>query len=74
MVKNLPPRRFKGGCVCVCVCVLIYVDIWQKPPQYCKVIILQLKIKLEKKIHIPMQGTGVRALVGELRCYKLWGN
>ena len=22
---------------------LIYVDVWQKPPQYCKVIILQLK-------------------------------
>ena len=22
---------------------LIHVDIWQKPPQYCKVIILQLK-------------------------------
>ena len=22
---------------------LIYVDVWQKPPQYCKVISLQLK-------------------------------
>ena len=22
---------------------LIHVDVWQKPPQYCKVIILQLK-------------------------------
>ena len=28
---------------------LIHVDIWQKPSQYCKVIILQLKIKLKKK-------------------------
>ena len=24
-------------------CWLIHVDIWQKPPQYCKVIIFQLK-------------------------------
>ena len=23
---------------------LIHVDVWQKPPQYCKVIILQLKL------------------------------
>ena len=28
---------------------LIHVDIWRKPSQYCKVIILQLKIKLKKK-------------------------
>ena len=24
---------------------LIHVDVWQKPLQYCKVIILQLKVK-----------------------------
>ena len=24
---------------------LIHVDVWQKPPQYCKVIVLQLKKK-----------------------------
>ena len=28
---------------------LIHVNVWQKPPQYCKVIILQL-IKINKKI------------------------
>ena len=28
---------------------LIRVDIWQKPTQYCKAIILQLKINLRKK-------------------------
>ena len=28
---------------------LIYVDIWQKPVQYCKAIILQKKIKKKKK-------------------------
>ena len=29
---------------------LIHVDVWQKPTQYCKAIILQLKInKLKKK-------------------------
>ena len=28
---------------------LIYVDLWQKPTQYCKAIILQLKINSDKK-------------------------
>lgn len=28
---------------------LTHVDVWQKPSQYCEVIILQLKIKLKKK-------------------------
>ena len=28
---------------------LIHVDVWQKPTQYCKAIILQLKINLKKK-------------------------
>ena len=32
------------------VCLwLIHVDIWQKPSLYCKVIILQLKIKLKRR-------------------------
>ena len=26
---------------------LIHVDVWQKPTQYCKAIILQLKINLK---------------------------
>ena len=26
----------------------IHVDVWQKPSQYCKVIIVQLKIKLKE--------------------------
>ena len=30
---------------------LIHVDVWQKPTQYCKAIILQLKInKVKKKL------------------------
>jgi len=29
---------------------LIHVDVWQKPVQYCKDIILQLKIKKKKKV------------------------
>ena len=29
---------------------LIHVDVWQKPTQYCKAIILQLKIIYVKKI------------------------
>ena len=31
---------------------LIHVDVWQKPTQYCKAIILQLKINKFKKITI----------------------
>ena len=27
---------------------LMHVDVWQKPTQYCKAIILQLKINLKK--------------------------
>jgi len=29
---------------------LIHVDVWQKPTQYCKVIILKLKIKFFKRM------------------------
>ena len=34
---------------------LIHADVWQKPSQYCKVIIFQLKIKLAtpQNIQIP---------------------
>ena len=28
---------------------LIHVDVWQKPTQYCKAIIVQLKINLKSK-------------------------
>ena len=28
---------------------VIYVGVWQKPTQYCKAIVLQLKINLKKK-------------------------
>ena len=30
---------------------LIHADVWQKPTQYCKVIILQLKINFKKLLH-----------------------
>ena len=31
----------------------IHVDVWQKPPQYCKAIILQLKTnKLKEKLYL----------------------
>ena len=36
-------ERFKGERTYVYLW-LIYADVWQKPIQYCKVIILQLKI------------------------------
>ena len=29
---------------------LIHVDVWQEPTQYCKAIILQLKINLKNKL------------------------
>ena len=28
----------------------IHVDVWQKPSQYCKLLILKLKIKYKKRI------------------------
>ena len=31
---------------------LIHVDVWQKPTQHCKAIILQLKINTLKKIKL----------------------
>ena len=41
-LKFLPifPHRFLGKCACLW---LIQVYVWQKPSQYCKAIILQLK-------------------------------
>ena len=36
---------------------LIHVDIWQKPTQHCKSIILQLKINKFKKNKIIMKST-----------------
>ena len=37
---------------------LSHVDVWQKPSQYCKVIISHLKINLVKKkeFMLPLQG------------------
>ena len=42
-------ERFKSVGTYVCL-GLIYVAIWQKPTQYCKVLILQLKINKFLKI------------------------
>ena len=42
---------------------LIHVNIWQKPPQYCKVISLQLK-KKKKRMCLAMERVQVRSLVG----------
>ena len=41
--------RFKREGTCVYLW-LIHVDVWQEPTQYCKAIILQLKINLKKKL------------------------
>ena len=47
--------RYKREGTCVYLW-LIHVDVWQKPTQYCKAIILQLKINkfLKKNTHIQM--------------------
>ena len=41
----------EGTCVYLC---LIHVDIWQKPMQHCKAIILQLKVNnfFKKEIYL----------------------
>ena len=41
-------ERFEKEGTCVRLW-LIHVDVWQKPTQYCKAIILQLKINLKKR-------------------------
>ena len=32
---------------------LIHVNVWQKPPQYCKIISFQLKLKENKSLFLP---------------------
>ena len=49
---------------------MIHVDTWQKPTQYCKAIILQLKTNkfvLNKRVCHLLQGTWFRSLAEELR-------
>ena len=43
--------KFKREETCVCLW-LIHADVWQKPTQYCKAIVLQLKINhfLQKEV------------------------
>ena len=47
-------REVQGGGTSVSLW-LIHVDVWQKPTQHCKALILQLNINLEK-IEIPYAG------------------
>ena len=37
---------------------LIHVNVWQKPPQYRKVISLQLKLKKKAKVIVPALAPG----------------
>ena len=56
---------------------LIHVDIWQKPTQYCKAIILQLKInKLKKRSRVRLSVMTEQREKGlfEVPCtFKIWG-
>ena len=50
---------------------LVHVDVWQKPTQYYKAIILQLKIKKHFKTGVPTLGLCVpagRAIMGAFCC------
>ena len=67
---------------------LIHVDVWQKPTQHCKAIILQLKKSKQKKKnlhgtflsvqwvrrHLAMQVTRFQSLVRERGSYIPWNN
>ena len=44
---------------------LIHVDVWQKPTQHCKAIILQLKIILKEKRILERTGTRVGCVDGD---------
>ena len=66
-------ERFKGVGTYVHLW-LIHVDVWQTPTQYCKAVILHLKINKsnvpnqieeKKRIHLLMQGTWAQSLVQE---------
>ena len=43
--------RFKREGTYVCL-RLIHAEVWQKPTQYCKAIILQLKIDFKKLVYL----------------------
>ena len=45
---------------------LIHADLWKKPSQYCKLIILQLKIKLKKKNNLPANAGDIGSSVQSL--------
>ena len=60
--------RFKREGTCVYL-RLIHVDVWQKPIQYCKAIILQLK-KKEKLIIEGRESQEVN--LKSPRCLALW--
>jgi len=49
-------EKFKREGTYVCLW-LIHVDAWEKPRQYCKAIILQLKINIFKKKKNPASNT-----------------
>ena len=66
--------RFKSGGNTYIYLWLIYVDIWQKPTQQCKTIILQLKVnKLQKpkrltspKLHLLFEPSAFPSLVANI--------
>ena len=53
--------------------VLIHVDVWQKPTQPCKAIILQLKINTLKKIKCTTNVTHLNH-PSTILCPSSWGN
>ena len=51
---------------------LIHVDVWQKPIQYCKAIILQLKTK-QNKTKLIIEGREAQEVnLKSPRCLALW--
>ena len=62
-------EKFKREGTYVCLW-LIHVDAWEKPRQYCKAIILQLKIFKKKESSFQRKGCGV----SELRSHMPQGN
>ena len=54
---------------------LIHVNVWQKPPQYCKVIIFQLKLKKKKESACQCRrcrGYGFNSWVRKIPWSKKW--
>ena len=54
-ISNIPCGQFKREGTYVNLW-LIHVDVWQELTQYCKAVIIQLKVKKKKRMSLELAG------------------